>query len=229
MRHIPKECFAFKPLERANLVPPQTSQDARARWKEFRWYKKKLLKILLAEQFYVCCYSEICAENYDFRYHIEHILNKGEHPLLTFDYANLAASALADDDLTRLRASGGNTLFGGHALGKSKSVNTRLFISPHVKDCDRFFAYLSDGRVVPAEELDKADKERATHTINELNLNSQFLVQQRKSWSDELCEIVDRHLLDSESLNRLCTMYLTPHQQKLMSFYSLTRQILSRG
>ncbi|EJT86037.1 hypothetical protein PPS11_01689 [Pseudomonas putida S11] len=128
MRHIAKKECTFKPLNIANLSPPKTSQDATLKWKEFRWHKQKLLKLLLREQHSVCCYSEIDAKEHGFRYHIEHVMNKSEYPLHTFDYKNLAASALADDDIKSIKANGFGSAFGGHAHGKSKTVDTRLFV-----------------------------------------------------------------------------------------------------
>ncbi|MDH1692588.1 retron system putative HNH endonuclease [Pseudomonas sp. GD03766] len=228
MRHIAKKECTFKPLNIANLSPPKTSQDATLKWKEFRWHKQKLLKLLLREQHSVCCYSEIDAKEHGFRYHIEHVMNKSEYPLHTFDYKNLAASALADDDIKSIKANGFGSAFGGHAHGKSKTVDTRLFVSPHLRDCERFFSYLSDGRVVPAEKLNEEDKQRATYTINTLNLNNQLLIQLRRSWSDELSSYIDEHLSNQQHLDNISQIYLNTTENKLTSFYSLTREIMAR-
>jgi uncharacterized protein (TIGR02646 family) len=228
MRYIAKREGGYSALDLANLTPPETSQEASLQWRKFGWKKKELLKILLNEQHSVCCYSEVFAGDYHFFYHIEHVLNKSQYPLRTFEYGNLAASALSSADLAKIKSDGAGVAFGGHAPGKSKSVNAHLFISPHQRDCARFFAYLSDGSVVPAEGLNENDKVRATHTIDELNLNSQFLKQQRKSWFDELSEVVTQCLNDQTRLDKLSQLYLRPNENGLMSFYSLTRQVLCR-
>ncbi|MBX8552305.1 TIGR02646 family protein [Pseudomonas cichorii] len=228
MRHIPKKKSTYKPLHTANLSPPETSQDANFRWSKFGRYKKRLLELLLREQFSVCCYTEIQAEDYKLGYHIEHVLNKSEHPLRTFDYTNLAASVLASDDLKRLKSEGLGSAFGGHAQGKIKPINPHLFISPHLTDCERFFAYLSDGRVVPTEKLEEEDKRRAVYTIDMLNLNSQFLIHQRKRWHDEISSYIDQHLSNAQSLDEISKSQLNPVENKLRSFNSLTRQIFNR-
>lgn len=229
MRYILKKENMFKPLYNANLSPPSTSQEANLRWDKFRKHKKRLLEILLKEQFALCCYTEIQAENHDFGYHIEHVMNKSEYPLRTFDYTNLAASILSSDSLKKLKSEGLGSAFGGHAHGKLKPVNPCLFISPHLQDCERFFAYLSDGRVEPSESLDTNDKKRAAYTIDMLNLNSQYLIQQRKSWSDEISSEIDQHLSNTQYLENLLQYHLSPNDNKLMSFYTLTRQIFSRN
>lgn len=227
MRYISKKESTYKPLHTANLSPPETSQDANLRWDKFSKFKKRLLKLLLREQFSLCCYTEIQAESHEFGYHIEHVMNKSEYPLRTFDYTNLAASILSSDGLKRLKSEGLGSAFGGHAHGKIKPVNPHLFISPHLRGCERFFAYLSDGRVVPSEELEREDEQRAAYTIDILNLNSQFLIQQRKSWSDEISLYIDQHLSETLFLDEISQKYLNPNENKLMSFYSLTRQIFS--
>lgn len=39
--------------------PPQTSNQAISRWRSFG-HKEMLLQSLLAEQYQLCCYSELC-------------------------------------------------------------------------------------------------------------------------------------------------------------------------
>ncbi|EJT4385593.1 TIGR02646 family protein, partial [Salmonella enterica] len=52
------------------------------------------MTLLLNEQYHLCCYSEIRADLRGLGYHIEHVENKSQQPGRTFDYQNLAASAL---------------------------------------------------------------------------------------------------------------------------------------
>lgn len=52
------------------------------------------MTLLLNEQYHLCCYSEVRADLRGLGYHIEHVENKSQHPERTFDYLNLAASAL---------------------------------------------------------------------------------------------------------------------------------------
>jgi len=61
-----------------------------------------VLQALLDEQYQLCCYSELRADQEGLGYHIEHLENKSQAPARTFDYSNLAASALRGDDLQQL-------------------------------------------------------------------------------------------------------------------------------
>lgn len=219
MKAIRKLHGSGQALVRHGAESPKTGVDATAAWGSFG-YKARLLAELLDEQFGLCCYSEINADKCGFGYHIEHVRNKRQYPGQTFDYQNLAASALASDDLSRL----GAETFGGHAKGKQAGVDVARFVSCHQADCGRFFAYLSDGRVAPAQALDEADTEKARHTIEQLNLNSPFLIPRRQAWWDELATYFDQHLTDDWSLPHLAMVDLVPSGRQLHSFFTLTRQ-----
>lgn len=219
MRSIKKVPGSGQVLARRKRPPPPTGTDATAAWGNFR-EKAQLLAELLDEQYGLCCYSEVDAARNGLGYHIEHVQNKSQYPALTFDYQNLAASALASDDLQRLSIEA----FGGHAKGKQAGVDVARFVSCHQSDCHKFFAYLSDGRVVPSRSLDGLEKAKAVHTIEQLNLNSPFLMVLRQTWSDELAQWFDQHLADGWSLSHLAMVDLVPSGQRLNSFFSLTRQ-----
>ncbi|MCG5517238.1 TIGR02646 family protein [Ectothiorhodospira sp. 9100] len=185
------------------------------------------MNYLLDEQFHLCCYSELDANAYGIGFHIEHVENKSQNPKQTFDYANLAASAMEAQRIGVLKGHqqlAGSDLFGGHAPDKQRAVDMQRFVSPHQSDCDRFFSYLSDGRIVPKENLDDWDSERAHYTIDVLNLNSQFLRSERRQWWDELSELFDEHLDNKMDLHSLATVDLLPVSGKLKSFFSMTRQ-----
>jgi uncharacterized protein (TIGR02646 family) len=219
MRSIKKVPGSGQVLARRVRPPPQTGADATAAWASFDG-KARLLAELLDEQYGLCCYSEIDAERHDLGYHIEHVKNKRQYPALTFDYQNLAASALASHDLQHLPVEA----FGGHAKGKRAGVDVARFVSCHQADCHKFFAYLSDGRVVPSRSLDEVEKAKAVHTIDQLNLNSPFLMVLRQTWSDELAKLFDQHLADDWSLPHLAMVDLVPSGGRLNVFFSLTRQ-----
>jgi hypothetical protein len=102
MRHITKQGNGGFQLDRANQSPPQTSEEATSRWSSFN-HKSAVLQSLLDEQYQLCCYSELNAAAYGFGFHIEHIENKNQRPERTFDYANLAASALEAQGIHALR------------------------------------------------------------------------------------------------------------------------------
>lgn len=214
-------------LKKSHANPPQTHGAATSRWKSFG-HKPEVMELLLSEQYRLCCYSELRSDQQGLSYHIEHVENKGQQPHRTFDYTNLAASALASDsDLPALKALGVE-VFGGHAPGKRQSVDMQRFVSCHQADCSRFFAYLSDGRVVPAHGLETTDQERAQYTIDLLNLNSSYLVPLRRKWWAELEVLFDEHITSDMSLHCLAGVDLLPRNQTLNPFFSLTRQFFGR-
>lgn len=226
MRSIQKQGTGGFHLNQAHAAPPQTPQQATRRWGSFG-HKAGVLQALLDEQYHLCCYSELRADQEGLGHHIEHVENKRQNPGRTFDYANLAASALdSANDLGVFKARGQET-FGGHAAGKTGSqgpVSMGRFVSPHQPDCRRFFAYLSDGRIVAAAALGTNEKDQAQYTIDTLNLNSPFLVTRRRQWWSELEELFQQHLDDDWSLEHLAAVDLVPTSGKLNRFFSLTRQ-----
>lgn len=213
-------------LNQSHSKSPQTPEQASSRWSSFG-HKDYVLQSLLTEQFHLCCYSELRADEEGLGYHIEHVENKRQNPRRTFDYANLAASALdSANDLGTFKARG-NEVFGGHGPGKTGAygpVDFHRFITPHQSDCRRFFAYLSDGRVTPADDLDDTERDRAQYTIDTLNLNSAFLITRRRQWWDELDELFEEHLKKGWSLPDLVAVELVPAAGKLSRFFSLARQ-----
>lgn len=228
MRAISKQGSGGYHLGKAHENPPQTPEHATSRWRNFG-YKNDVMGNLLNEQYQLCCYSEFRSDQEGLGYHIEHVENKSQNPARTFDYSNLAASALdSDNDLKQLKQQDKTKpkeVFGGHASGKRAEVDLSLFISCHQPDCARFFAYLpSSGEVVPREELEDADKAKARYTIQLLNLNSSFLVTRRRQWGKELQSLLDEHIQKGWSLAHLVQTDLLPINGKLSRFFSLTRQ-----
>jgi len=228
MRVIRKRVEIPPLLIQAHANPPTTPDTASSRWKSFRRNKKPVLDALLIEQYGLCCYSEIRPDRLGLGFHIEHVENKSQHPQRTFDYSNLAASALDSESDLQILTTQGTEAFGGHALGKSKGVNLTLFVSCHQADCSRFFAYLSDGRVVPADGLSPQDEDRARYTINLLNLNSPYLHDLRQRWWEELETLIDEHLEDDMDLHCLAGVDLIPIGHGLSPFFSITRNLFGR-
>ncbi len=226
MRAIQKQGSGGFYLKQSHANPPQTSEQASTRWSSFG-HKDYVLEELLSEQFYLCSYSELRADEEGLGYHIEHVENKRQNPLRTFDYTNLAASALdSANDLGAFKARG-DEVFGGHAPGKTGAhgpVDMNRFIGPHQPDCRRYFAYLSDGRVTPADDLEDPERDRAQYTIDTLNLNSAFLVTRRRQWWDELDELFEEHIEKGWSLLDLVAVDLVPSRGRLSRFFSMTRQ-----
>jgi uncharacterized protein (TIGR02646 family) len=219
MRLITKGKSGGYHLDQAHQNPPHTTTEATSRWKSFG-YKDKVQEYLLDEQYGLCCYSELRADRDALGYHIEHVYLKSQYPTRTFDYTNLAASALDSEDIKIIK----EEAFGGHASGKKKDFNLSLFISCHELDCDRYFAYLSDGRVVPSNSLSDLEKSRADYTITLLNLNSPYLVNRRRRWYNELDELFEEHFVKDWNIEHLAAIDLLPTNQKLSQFFSVTRQ-----
>lgn len=206
----------------AHQTPPTTANQAISRWQAFG-HKPRVLDDLLDDQYGLCCYSELCADLEGLGYHIEHLRPKSQYPAQTFDYTNLAASALSSDDLKTFIK---QETFGGHA--KLSQFDSALFVSCHDSDCARYFAYLSDGRIVPRDNLSTSDKDRANYTITLLNLNSPYLTNRRRRWHDELDQLFEEHLKKQWSVEHLVAIDLIPRNKHLSPFFSLTRQFFGQ-
>lgn len=221
MRPVRKQGGGGFHLDRAHAHPPADAAQARSRWASYG-HKQDLLTRLCDEQFMLCCYSELRPDLLGLGYHVEHVVPRSAAPMRTFDYANLAASALSsEEDLADFKQRA-LQVFGGHAKGSTHDPT--LFISCHQADSARFFAYLSDGRVVPAASLNAHDRSRAEYTIELLKLNSGFLVQRRRAWWDELDRLYQEHQQLNWDVQALAALELTPCAGALNEFFSLTRQ-----
>lgn len=225
MRHITQSPLHVHGLTTAHHSPPLTHGQATSRWSSFG-HKALVQSRLLNQQFQLCCYSEVRADRLGLGYHIEHVENKSQAPRRTFDETNLAASALSSDELPSFVK---EDVFGGHAVGKQASVDMARFIHCYQADCARYFAYLSDGRVVPSEGLSLHETERAQYSIDLLNLNSAYLVELRQQWWDELDSLEQEHNTKNWDLNQLLHIDLVPtaHHQ-ISPFFSLTRQFFGQ-
>lgn len=227
MRAITKRADGGYQLSQAHTNPPQTHQQAASRWRSFG-HKERVLQFLLDEQYQLCCYSELRADEEGLGHHIEHVENKSQNPPRTFDYSNLAASALDSiNDLSAFKAQG-LEVFGGHAPDKQQACDINRFVSCHQPDCWRFFAYLSDGRVVPTLTLNALEQDRAQYTIDTLNLNSPYLITRRRQWWDELDALFQEHTAKAWNLADLAAVDLIPINNRLSRFFSLTRQFFGQ-
>jgi uncharacterized protein (TIGR02646 family) len=212
-------------LNKANKNPPYSEYTAQSRWHSFRHHKAEVLDFLLTEQYGLCCYSELRADLAGLGYHIEHVQPKSLYPDRTFDYRNLAASALDEKNLASFKANKEET-FAGHA--KLQQFDATLFISCHESDCQRYFAYLSDGRVVPANGLTSVERDRAIYTIQLLNLDCPFLRNRRRRWWEKLERLFDEHIEKDWSLENLAAIDLLPTNGKLSQFVSMTMSFYGR-
>jgi uncharacterized protein (TIGR02646 family) len=222
MRFIRKRPFSSYYLDQAHANPPQIGEQAISRWSSFG-HKDTVTKCLQDEQYGLCAYTELRPDLVNLGTHVEHVQPKSRYPQRTFDFSNLVLCALADADLQgRAKAD----LFGGHA--KLSEYNADFFVSCLQNDCPRFFAYLSDGRVVAAANLSVNETQQAQYTIDLLNLNAPYLLVQRKNWLDELDGLIDEHLDNDNSLEDLAAIDLLHTSGKLSPFFSATRQRFAR-
>lgn len=223
MRFITKLPPTSVGLENAHKSPPADSETARKRWAKFKKHKKHLLRDLMVEQYGLCCYSEARADILGLGFHIEHIVNKSMDPGRTFDYSNLAASAIHSEKIPSLLR---EQLFGGHSIGKTAEFDESLFISCADRKCQQLFAYLSNGRIVPREGLSQTNHNKADYTINLLNLNSTYLLVERKNRWDELDYELGIYIEKNIHIDELARIELVPTDGKAKAFFSLTRQFL---
>jgi uncharacterized protein (TIGR02646 family) len=227
MRFIAKDLTNKGYIPLNNKAQPQTSTDATQAWKNFG-AKTSVINALLHEQYHLCCYSEIRADQEGLGYHIEHVENKSQNPQRTFDPGNLAASAIDSDRGVALLKNEPpplhSQIFGGHALGKAQGCDMQLFVSCFQANCATYFVFLSNGEIKPRGSPGSQDFVRADYTITQLNLNSPFLINRRRKWWREL--LGDDEQQDEDLLQqvKLAASYLLPADGKLNRFFSLTRQ-----
>lgn len=200
---------------------PASGRDALSRWR--RYDKVETRSSLLDEQWWLCAYTELALEGFQHGSHIEHVEPKSVNPARTFDYHNLVISALDSDSLTKFAK---QDRFGGHY--KQSDYDPNLFISPLMPDSERYFQYLSSGRVEPAQDLTPEERGRAIYTRDLLNLNAPFLVNSRRKWLMELEDEIDRLLDDESALRQLAECELCDTSGRLREFHSAAKARFGR-
>ena len=218
MRSITKRGNGGYQLNRSHENPPTTSLQANSRWSSFG-YKVDVTNHLLTEQYGLCAYSEVRPDQLSLGTHIEHVEPKSANPTRTFDYSNLVLCALSSEDLKNIDRT---EVFAGHA--KLSQYDALLFVLCLQANCARYFVYLSNGKVEPARTLESDEKDQAQYTIDLLNLNSPYLVNQRFNWLDELDKLIDEHIQTDMSLTYLASIDLIPTNNKLSPFFTANRQ-----
>ena len=118
--------------------------------------KKEVTDSLMKEQGYVCCYCERRLTDADS--HIEHFNPQSNNAVDPLDYTNMLCSC--QDKLEQ-----GEPRHCGNL--KSGWFDEKCLVSPLYSDCEGRFAYLINGKIMPANESDDAAK----MTIEKLGLN----------------------------------------------------------
>lgn len=233
MRHITKGSADYY-LSQRNKRKPRTHDEATSAWSGFR-HKEATVKRCLNEQFFLCCYSEICLNNHfpiigsegivvsnDYGYHLEHIEPKSLTPQKTFEHNNLTVSAISSSTLQSLDR---RDVFGGHA--KLSRYSDTSFISPLMENSGDYFHYESSGKVVPKTSLiSKREKARARFTIYLLNLNAPVLVHWRKVWISALSKVIDES--EPDVIKQIAELELSPIGQSLRPFHTAQRQLFGK-
>lgn len=184
MRYIAKgrepECLAAFKADAANAPTEEDFARHGARvWGRFR-DKRDLLRALLREQGWLCCYcqrriaeppptlpSEQC--------HVEHLLPRAHFPRLMFEHHNVAASCEEGD------AEAPRTPLHCGAVKADWPTPDALpwFVSPVDPTCESSFRYTPDGRIQPTDDPLRASAAR--ETIDRLQLDIKLLRAQRRA------------------------------------------------
>jgi uncharacterized protein (TIGR02646 family) len=220
MRRIHKNRIDVGLQKEQEKGAPLTASEAEKRWRRYRRQgcKAETRSLLLEEQLSLCAYTELALYNFRYGCHIEHIEPKSLNPARTFEYQNVVVSALDSDSLSRFAKA---DRFGGHFKGID--YDPAMFISPLMPDCHRYFEYLSNGRVEPAQDLSVQDQSRANYTINLLNLNAPFLVNLRRRWLIEIEYEIEQLLEDESALRQLAECELCDTGGRLRGFHSAAK------
>ncbi|HEU4964091.1 MAG TPA: retron system putative HNH endonuclease [Bacilli bacterium] len=131
--------------------------------------RQALKKSLLAEQFSICCYCLARIESETS--HIEHLKPQSKFPGEQLSYQNMFLSCLA----TRHEE---GELSCGH--NKDDFYHEKWFVSPLDLECGEYFKYTMSGEILPACEFGSEGWQKATTTIEKLNLNASRLKRLRK-------------------------------------------------
>lgn len=122
-----------------------TSEDRGVIWTE-----------LDAMQMQRCAYCEATISNGN--RHIEHFLQKGRDPTVTFQWSNLFGSCNRAESC-------------GKHKDQCGDYNPADLIKPDESDPEHYLVFASDGSVKPRENLSSAEEKCAIETIRIFNLN----------------------------------------------------------
>ena len=227
----------MKQLTHSQTIPrvlqnKPTLVNPRKAWENFKG-TGQVREALLPAQKYLCSYCEIELADIPLGLgsHIEHIESKTLNPHLTFVFTNLMLSCFqTGGELKGTEEDTGSVSCGHAPLKRKNRYNAALFIKPTETDCERYFFYELDGRIVPHPELDDTERRRAEHTIEVLNLNCRRLTRQRAEMIREGLEIVAdlsdapealAHFIDAEISEVATNKMRAFHTTRLQYFQDL--------
>ena len=203
----------------------QNSVDDFAKdWSRFRG-KRELQDSLIPAQKYLCPYCEIelTRSEGEIGYHIEHIEPKSMNPSRTFDFSNLLVSCFNTGDEISASDLDPKPISCGHA--KKREFDSLLFIKPTDPDCENYFFYELDGRIIANPDLnDSAKLARVDYTITLLNLNCRRLKRKRKDMIVEGLNCVNDLLNNQDALSHFANCELDESNGKNQSYFTTRRQ-----
>lgn len=167
--------------------------------------KQEVMRALLEEQGWLCCYcnARIGARRGDC--HIEHFRPRSHYPDLKLTYENLFASCQGELPPEPNHC--------GHR--KRDWFDEDLTLSPLTPDAHASLLYLEDGRVKPTPRHPRA--RAAQETISRLNLNANSLQRQREAALDAALGL---DLADPLTHDELQTLYKTLPQRDALGRFS---------
>lgn len=127
-----------------------------------------------------CAYCESDLLRESGRPHVEHFVQRGRRPELTFEWSNLFRSCSHPEHCGKFKDSGA----GAYA--------PQDLLKPDTDDGRVFLRFYSDGAVRPREGLDGASLRRASETIRVLALDCGRLRGMRRSHLDVIVQELDR-------------------------------------
>lgn len=112
-------------------------------------------------------------------------------------------------------------------LKQANQYDETLFIRPTEADCERYFFYELDGRIVPADNLSAQDTQRAVHTIEVLNLNCLRLIRHRAEVISEGYRILSELESSPQAQQTFIELELSTYNGKLRAFINTRKQIFA--
>jgi len=111
----------------------------------------------------------------------------------------------------------------GHA--KKGKFNPLFFIKPTNQDCEDYFFYELDGRIIANPDLnDPAKLAQVNYTITLLNLNCRRLKRERKDLIVEGLNVVNDLLSNRDALSNFANCELDEFNGKNRSYFTTRQQ-----
>ncbi len=124
-----------------------------------REHKAEIWRELESMQGQRCAYCEAAISAVS--RHIEHFMQKGRDPRVTFQWDNLFGSCCREKSC------------GNHKDPLAGTYNPADLLKPDVDDPDHYFIFVADGTIQLRADLSSADRQRASETLRIFNLDAE--------------------------------------------------------